>query len=95
MSSIGTQSINFTKDEEIVNKLKSKYRSIRESEVSLIQKVDSYSEKIKEIEIENKREIDLKKCETQRLEVQERMERDKIKYISKINKNKCKKKFKK
>ena len=64
MSSIGTQSINFTKDEDIVNKLKSKYRSIRESEVSLRQKADSYSEKIKEIEIENEqKERELKEKE--------------------------------
>ena len=53
ISSIGTNSINFTKDEDIINKLKIKYRAIRENEVSLRQKANSYSQKIKEIEIEN------------------------------------------
>ena len=64
ISSIGTNSINFTRDEEIINKLKSKFRAIRENEISLRQKVNSYSEKIKEIEMENEqKERELKEKE--------------------------------
>ena len=68
MTSIGTNSINFTKDEDIINQLKSKYRMIRENEVSLKQKVNIYTEKIKEIEIENEK----KEKELQEKEEEER-----------------------
>ena len=73
ISSIGTQPMKFTKDEDIINKLKSKYRSIRENEVSLRQKVNSYSEKIKEVEIENgqkEREIQEKEEEERQNQIE-------------------------
>jgi len=67
-SSLGANSTKFIKDEDIINKLKSKYRSTRENEVSLKQKVNSYSEKIKELEIENEQ----KEREKQEKEEEER-----------------------
>ena len=53
ISSLGKHSSNSSlkKDEDIINILKKKYKSIRENEITLHQKVNTYFEKLKEIDV--------------------------------------------
>ena len=55
MSSLGRYNASLNKDEDIINNLKNKYKTIREEEVNLHQKVNIYSEKLKEIDVDEER----------------------------------------
>ena len=55
MSSLGRYNASLNKDEDIINNLKNKYKTIREEEINLHQKVNIYSEKLKEIDVDEER----------------------------------------